>query len=122
MKVLVVDDSRAIRRIIGDIMKKIGFEVIEAGNGIEALQRLDEIGEPDLVLLDSNMPKMNGMDLVRAIRANPTFSNLPIIMVTTETEMEQMALAMMGGINEFVMKPFDQATIADKLQLLGIGV
>jgi two-component system chemotaxis response regulator CheY len=122
MRVLVVDDSRAIRRIIGDIMRQIGFEVSEAGNGIEALQRLEEIGTPDLVLIDWNMPEMNGLDLIKAIRANPNFSDLPLMMVTTETEMERMALAFMAGVNEYVMKPFDKATIVDKLQLLGIGV
>ena len=121
MRVLVVDDSRAIRRIIGEIMKQLGFEVSEAGNGIEALQRLGELGAPDLVLVDWNMPEMNGLDFIKAVRANPTYSDLPLMMVTTETEMERMALAFMAGVNEYVMKPFDKATILDKLQLLGIG-
>ncbi len=121
MRVLVVDDSRAIRRIIGEIMKQLGFEVSEAGNGIEALQRLEELGAPDLVLVDWNMPEMNGLDFIKAVRANPDYSNLPLMMVTTETEMERMALAFMAGVNEYVMKPFDKATILDKLQLLGIG-
>ena len=121
MRVLIVDDSRAIRRIIGEIMKQLSFEVSEAGNGIEALQSLDEFGAPDLVLVDWNMPEMNGLDFIKAVRANPTYSNLPLMMVTTETEMERMALAFMAGVNEYVMKPFDKATILDKLQLLGIG-
>ncbi len=122
MRVLVVDDSRAIRRIIGEIMKQLGFEVTEAGNGIEALQRLEELGAPELVLVDWNMPEMNGLDFIKAVRANPAYSDLPLMMVTTETEMERMALAFMAGVNEYVMKPFDKATILDKLQLLGIGV
>jgi two-component system, chemotaxis family, chemotaxis protein CheY len=122
MRVLVVDDSRAIRRIIGEIMKQIGFEVSEAGNGLEALQRLEELGAPDLVLVDWNMPEMNGLDFIKAVRANPNYSDLPLMMVTTETEMERMALAFMAGVNEYVMKPFDKGTILDKLQLLGIGV
>lgn len=121
MRVLVVDDSRAIRRIIGEIMKQLGFEVSEAGNGVEALQRLEELGAPDLVLVDWNMPEMNGLDFIKAVRANPAYSDLPMMMVTTETEMERMALAFMAGVNEYVMKPFDKATILDKLQLLGIG-
>jgi two-component system, chemotaxis family, chemotaxis protein CheY len=121
MRVLVVDDSRAIRRIIAEIMKQLGFEVSEAGNGIEALQRLEELGAPDLVLVDWNMPQMNGLDFIKAVRANPSYSDLPLMMVTTETEMERMSLAYMAGVNEYVMKPFDKATILDKLQLLGIG-
>jgi two-component system chemotaxis response regulator CheY len=121
MRVLIVDDSRAIRRIIGEIMKQLNFEVSEAGNGVEALQRLEELGAPDLVLVDWNMPQMNGLDFIKAVRANPAYSDLPLMMVTTETEMERMALAFMAGVNEYVMKPFDKATILDKLQLLGIG-
>jgi two-component system, chemotaxis family, chemotaxis protein CheY len=121
MRALVVDDSRAIRAIIGEIMKQIGFEVSEAGNGLEALQRLEDFGPPDIVLVDWNMPEMNGLDFIKAVRANPNFADLPLMMVTTETEMERMALAFMAGVNEYVMKPFDKATILDKLQLLGIG-
>ena len=121
MRVLVVDDSRAIRRIIVEIMKQLDFEVSEAGNGIEALQCLEELGAPDLVLVDWNMPEMNGLDFIKAVRANPEYSNLPLMMVTTETEMERMELAFMAGVNEYVMKPFDKVTIIDKLQLLGIG-
>ncbi len=122
MRALIVDDSRAIRRIIGEIMKELGFKISEAAHGLEALQRLEEIETPDIVLIDWNMPEMNGLELIRAIRANPKFADLPLMMVTTETEMERMAMAFLAGVNEYVMKPFDKATILDKLQLLGIGV
>ena len=122
MRALIVDDSRAIRRIIGEIMKELGFKISEAAHGIEALQRLEEIETPDIVLIDWNMPEMNGLELIRAIRGNPKFADLPLMMVTTETEMERMAMAFLAGVNEYVMKPFDKATILDKLQLLGIGV
>lgn len=122
MRVLIVDDSRAIRRIISDIMKQLNFEVTEAGNGLEALDRLQQYGAPDIVLVDWNMPEMNGLEFIKAVRANPIYSDLPMMMVTTETEMERMALAFMAGVNEYVMKPFDKQTIHDKLQLLGIGV
>ena len=121
MRVLIVDDSRAIRRIIAEIMKQLDFEVSEAGNGIEGLQCLEELGTPDLVLVDWNMPQMNGLDFIKAVRANPDYSNLPLMMVTTETEMERMERAFIAGVNEYVTKPFDKATILEKLQLLGIG-
>lgn len=122
MRVLVVDDSRAIRRIVSDIMKQLNFEVTEAGNGLEALDKLQQYGAPDIVLVDWNMPEMNGLEFIKAVRANPIYADLPLMMVTTETEMERMALAFMAGVNEYVMKPFDKQTIHDKLQLLGIGV
>ncbi len=122
MRVLVVDDSRAIRRIISDIMKQLNFEVLEAGNGLEALEKLQQYGAPDIVLVDWNMPEMNGLEFIKAVRANPIYAELPLMMVTTETELERMALAFMAGVNEYVMKPFDKQIIHDKLQLLGIGV
>ena len=121
MRVLVVDDSRAIRRIVGNIMRELGFEVTEAENGREALVCLNEKGLPDIVLVDWNMPEMDGLEFVRAARANPAYADLPLMMVTTETEMERMALALLAGVNEYVMKPFDKEIIHDKLQLLGIG-
>ncbi len=102
-------------------MRNLGFEVYEAAHGLEALERLKEIGHPDVVLVDWNMPEMNGIDFIRAVRAQPEYSDLPIMMVTTETEMERMAQAFIAGANEYVMKPFDQETIADKLQILGVG-
>lgn len=122
MRALVVDDSRAIRRIVGEIMQKLGYEVHEAAHGVEALQRLDEIAMPDVMLVDWNMPEMNGIDLIKAVRRDPKYSDLAIMMVTTETEMQRMALAFVAGANEYVMKPFDQETIAEKLQILGMGV
>lgn len=122
MRALIVDDSRAIRRIIRDMMHNLGYEVDEAADGIEALRRLEEIELPDILLIDWNMPEMNGIELITAVRAVKKYADIPIMMVTTETEMERMAQAFVAGANEYVMKPFDQATIADKLQLLGIGV
>lgn len=122
MQALVVDDSRAIRRIIGDMMRKLAFEVHEAANGLEALEKLKEIDQPDVLLVDWNMPEMNGIEFITAVRAQTQFAHVPIMMVTTETEMERMSQAFEAGANEYVMKPFDKETIADKLQILGVGV
>lgn len=121
MRALVVDDSRSMRRIIGQIMQELGYEVTEAGDGIEALQRLEELGPPDIVLTDWNMPNMNGLELVRSVRANPMLRAIPMLMVTSETEMNRMVIAFAAGVNEYVMKPFDRFVIQEKLQLLGIG-
>lgn len=120
MKTLIIDDSRAVRRVIAGMMKQLGFETFEAANGVEGLERLEEIPRPDIVLVDWNMPEMNGLQFIRAVRAMPQYFDLPLMMVTTETEMERMSQAFMAGVNEYVMKPFDQATLHDKLQLLGI--
>ena len=118
---LVIDDSRAIRMILGRTLNRFGYEVCSAANGREAL---DMIGAQSLdlsvILVDWNMPEMNGLDFVKAIRADPKYSAVPLMMVTTETEIEQMYLALEAGANEYVMKPFTDDVIADKLRLLGV--
>ena len=120
MRAMVVDDSRALRRILGDMLRQFGFEVFDAGNGREALARLQTTGPVDLVLVDWNMPEMNGLEFVRAVRADATYEQMPLIMVTTETEIEQMQSALESGANEYVMKPFTSDVILDKLRLLDI--
>jgi two-component system chemotaxis response regulator CheY len=117
---MVVDDSRALRRILGDIMRELGFEVVDAGHGREALTMLETTGPLDLVLVDWNMPVMNGLEFVRAVRANAAYESMPLIMVTTETEIEQMQCALESGANEYVMKPFTADVIQDKLRLLNV--
>ncbi len=121
MRALVVDDSRATRTILKQILKEIGFEVSEAGHGREALERLKEIGAPDLALVDWNMPEMDGFEFVRAVRADHAYDSMRLMMVTTETEMEQVAKALEAGANEYVMKPFTKDVILEKLDLLGIA-
>ena len=120
MRALVVDDSTAIRRIIGRILKELGFEVFEAGHGKEALAQLAAIGIPELALVDWNMPEMNGYELLCTIRADPTYDNLCIMMVTTESEMSQMTKALEAGANEYLMKPFTKEMVAAKLEILGL--
>lgn len=120
-KALVVDDSKTIRIIIKRILTELGYGASEAGNGLEALKALDAEGDAiQFVLADWNMPEMNGLELVKAIRSNPTRSSLKVIMVTTETEMDQMTAALEAGANEYVMKPFTKDILMEKLELVGI--
>ncbi len=121
MRALIVDDSRAIRRIIAGMLAELGYSISEAGNGCEALQRVQEIDTPDVVLVDWNMPEMNGIELIKMLRCKPDYSNVPILMVTTETEMDRMAQAFVAGANEYLMKPFSRDMILEKLELLGVG-
>ncbi len=116
MKALVIDDSRAMRTIIGQILKSVGYEVVDAGNGREGLQRVNELGPPHLILVDWNMPEMNGIDFVRALRSDRKYDDVRIMMVTTETEMKRMAEALEQGANEYVMKPFTRDVILQKLE------
>ena len=121
MRALVVDDSRAIRSIIGKTIKELGFELFEAGHGGEALDRLAEVGRMDLILVDWNMPEMNGFDFLVTARENPAWKDTVIMMVTTETEMSQMQRALEAGANEYVMKPFTKEVLREKLQLVGLA-
>jgi len=118
-KALVVDDSKTIRMIIRRILLELGYEVCEAGNGLEALKVIEaEQAKVDLVLADWNMPEMNGLELVKALRMDPAFSSLKVIMVTTETEMGQMVSALKAGANEYIMKPFTKDILKEKLELV----
>jgi two-component system chemotaxis response regulator CheY len=120
-KALVVDDSKTIRMIIRRILVELGYEVCEAGNGIEALKVMEtEKSSVELVLADWNMPEMNGLELLKSLRQLPELASLKVIMVTTETEMAQMALALAEGANEYVMKPFTKEILKEKLELVGI--
>ena len=120
MRALVIDDSKAMRIILKQILQSVGGTVEEAGNGKEGLEKLKTMGQADLVLVDWNMPEMNGLEFVRAVRANPTYRKLPVMMVTTETESSQMGKALAAGANEYVMKPFTKDVIQEKLKILGI--
>lgn len=120
MKALVVDDSRAIRVILGQMLADLGYEVSEARHGREALIHLQANPGTALALVDWNMPEMNGLELVQAVHADPVLAGVRLIMVTTETEMSQMARAIEAGAHEYVMKPFTKAAIEGKLQLLGL--
>jgi len=118
-KALVVDDSRSMRMIVGRTLREMGFEVTEAGNGQEALERLERDPELSLILCDWNMPVMNGLDFLVRVRADSRFSGSLVVMVTTETEAGQMVRALEAGANEYVMKPFTREIIEEKLRLVG---
>jgi two-component system chemotaxis response regulator CheY len=120
-RALVVDDSRAVRMILAKTLKELGFEVCEAANGREALEIIEaEKTEVKLVLADWNMPEINGLELLKRLRQDPELSSLVVVMVTTETELDQMAAALEAGANEYVMKPFTKDILVEKLQLVGI--
>ncbi len=119
MKALVVDDSRAMRRIIGKYLHELGFEVLEAASGLEALVSAPKIEGLSLIMLDWNMPEMDGRTLLLRLRGEPEFADIPIMMVTTESEMEQVEVALNAGASEYLMKPFDRQALLEKLLLLG---
>ena len=124
MQAMVVDDSRAMRMLMGRLLKDIGYEVAEAGDGSQALDSLRErlaANPVQLALVDWNMPEMSGIELVEAVRADPAFAGLRIVMVTTETELSQVMRALEAGADEYLMKPFTRDDVVGKLELLGLS-
>lgn len=120
-KALVVDDSRAVRMILAKALMDLGYEVREAGNGREALEIMEvEKTSVNLVLADWNMPELNGLEMLRQLRRDPALSSLVVVMVTSETEMDQVATALEAGANEYVMKPFTKDILIEKLNLARI--
>ena len=117
---LIIDDSRAVRTILKRILTGVGFRTSEATNGLEGLEILNEHDDISIALVDWNMPQMNGHEFVKAVRANPANDELWLMMVTTETEMARVVKAMAAGANEYVMKPFTEDVIVEKLKLLGL--
>jgi two-component system, chemotaxis family, chemotaxis protein CheY len=120
-RALVADDSRAIRMILSRTLVALGFEVVQASNGREAVEAIDPEGAFfELALLDWNMPELSGLEVVRHIRANPRCAAIRLMMVTTETETEQMIRALEAGADEYIMKPFTPDVVENKLRLMGV--
>ena len=115
MKVLVVDDFSTMRRIIKNLLRDLGFtNISEADDGSTALPMLKE-GDFDFVVTDWNMPGMQGIDLLKAIRADGKLSHIPVLMVTAEANKEQIVMAAQAGVNGYIVKPFTAATLNTKL-------
>lgn len=121
MQAIVVDDSSAMRRILTGMLGRLGFDTVEAADGVAALEVLKDTGPIELALVDWNMPHMNGIDLVRRIRVRRDFDSMRIMMVTTESDTSRVVEALGAGVDEYVMKPFTEEVIASKLQLLELG-
>lgn len=123
MKILVVDDSRIMRNIIKNTLtasKKWQYvDYLEACNGEEAFELLVK-GGVDLLLLDWNIPKLNGIDLVRKLREDLRFLNLPIVMITSEAAKYSVIEAVKAGVNDYLVKPVSERSLLEKLERVGI--
>jgi len=120
MRALVVDDSRAMRRILARILTGIGYDVVEAGDGQQALDVLARGPKPHLACIDWNMPVMDGLSLVVRVRENPQWRDITLMMVTTESEHSQIVRALAAGAHEYLIKPFTSDSLREKLDLLGL--
>jgi two-component system chemotaxis response regulator CheY len=116
---LIVDDSKIVRKVSRGIIEKFGYEIFEAEDGKQALE-VTRAEKPDVIMLDWNMPVMNGMEYLVAVRGDATLPQPIIIFCTTENEMPKIIEAMQAGANEYVMKPFDEDIIRGKFDQLGL--
>ena len=115
MKILIVDDFSTMRRIIKNLLRELGFNnTVEADDGLTALPIL-HAGGIDFLVTDWNMPGMQGIDLLKAIRADAKLASIPVLMVTAETKREQIMVAAQAGVNGYVVKPFTAGTLKDKI-------
>jgi two-component system chemotaxis response regulator CheY len=119
MRALVVDDSLPARRHAGRMLAELGFEVFEAGDGAEALQAMSRLGPVELVLLDWNMPYVDGLWFLRSLRKDPVYKDVLVVMATGNTDMASVQQALGEGANEYLMKPFTKPLLLDKLTILG---
>jgi two-component system chemotaxis response regulator CheY len=120
---LIVDDSVTMRRIIKNTLQKLGFKnFLEAGNGAEALDVMGKAKDNiDLILLDWNMPEMDGLEFLKIIKSSDDYKEVPILMVTTEAAKEDILTALKHGVNNYVVKPFTPETLQSKVfKLLGL--
>lgn len=121
MRALIVDDSRAMRRIVGRILSEAGFDVLEAGDGQEALDVLAAQAEPPtLACVDWNMPVMDGLTFITEVRRHPEWRSITLMMVTTESEQDRIVRALAAGAHEYLIKPFTGDALVEKLDLLGL--
>ncbi len=116
---LVVDDSRVVRKVARRILEDLRFEVAEAGDGVEALAWV-RTAVPDVILLDWNMPVMNGLEFLRRLRAEPGGDAPKVIFCSVENDLDRIREALTSGADEYIMKPFDGDIVASKLALVGL--
>lgn len=113
--ILVVDDAATMRRIVRGLLRELGCKNIrEADDGTTALEEIKR-QKPGLVISDWNMPKMTGIDLLRAVRADASLKDLPVLMVTAESKQENIVEAVQAGVSNYIIKPFNAQTLEEKL-------
>lgn len=122
MKLLVVDDSSTMRRIIKNTLTRLGYnDILEGEDGLQGWNKLNENPDTGMLITDWNMPEMNGLELVKKVRADERFKDLPIIMVTTEGGKAEVITALKAGVNNYIVKPFTPQVLKEKLAaVLGI--
>jgi two-component system chemotaxis response regulator CheY len=121
MKALIIDDSRTMRRLLASYLAEFTTDIFEAENGVQALEQLQLHAPIDLALVDWEMPKMNGLEFVKAVRADPALNATKLLMITSHNSREDLGEALAQGSNEYLMKPMTGEMVVDKIRLLGLA-
>ena len=123
MTAMVIDDSRAARTLVGNMLGKLGFDVVAAEHGQDALDKLGEADQqPAAVVVDWNMPVMDGVEFARAFRKLGDHATTPLLMISSESDPRRVASALLAGIDEYLFKPVDSDMIRERLEMLGLRV
>ncbi|MEM1332252.1 MAG: response regulator [Actinomycetota bacterium] len=120
MKALVVDDAGVARKMVGKMMSELGFDVISAKDGQDALDQLDPADPPAAVVTDWNMPVMDGAELAKTLRATPEYALVPVLMISSESDPRRVAKALLSGVDEYLFKPVDAGMIRERLEIMGV--
>jgi len=116
IKILVIDDFQTMRRIVINLLRQLGFSnTAEAADGVQAWEKLEREGDYNLIVSDWNMPNMTGLELLEKVRASDRFKDIPFVMVTAEGKRENVIMAVEKGVSNYVVKPFNAATLKQKL-------
>ena len=120
MKILIIDDSKAMRTFLDYVVRQLNFDTVLAEDGQQAIELLQGENGIDLALVDWDMPRVNGLEFVQAVRKDPRFDSIKLMMVTTQNSMDRVATALSAGATDFLMKPVTPELLKDKLRLLGV--
>lgn len=121
VKILIADDQATVRKSLRLILTKLGFfDIVEAGDGYEAIKQLRQDKKIGLIISDMHMPKMTGLEFLESVRLNPELKHIPFIIVSTDSDMKTVVKATQSGVNSYIIKPFTEKTVREKLNMLGI--
>ena len=120
MMAIVVDDARVARKMVAKMVEQLGFEVITAEHGEDALSKMDPLNPPDAIVTDWNMPVMDGVELAKKVRLTAAYANVPILMISSEADPRRVAKALLSGVDEYLFKPVDSAMIRERLEVMGV--
>jgi two-component system chemotaxis response regulator CheY len=121
MKAMIIDDSRTMRRLLASYIANYSMDVVEAEDGLNALEKLQGIDVPALALVDWDMPRMCGLDFIKTVRADPDYADMKILMISSHNTIEDVGQALAAGATDFLMKPMTEEMLHDKLQMIGVA-